>query len=181
MATPECSRTGTAIHRGSTGYRTASRYSVERHPRVLDSEGKMAAYADHDGVVPPVLNTGPTSWAPTGATFYTGTELPAWQHRFVVVGLINQSVCVVTLTPADAPLPPVEKDGRRFAGDWFHPAFTATSHRVLRNELGRVRHVAESPDGELYAITSNRDGRASEGFPRERDDVLVRLRPTAEK
>jgi glucose/arabinose dehydrogenase len=145
-----------------------------------DSDGEMGAYTDHEEVVPPVLNTADRSWAPTGATFYTGSGFPAWQHRFVVGGLISQSVWVVTLSPSDTPAPPVEENGRRFDADWFHPAFTATSHRMLQDELGRVRHVAQSPDGELYAITSNRDGRASGKFPRERDDVLVRLRPTTE-
>jgi hypothetical protein len=40
-----------------------------------------------------------------------------------------------------------------------------------------VRHLEQGPDGELYAVTSNRDGRAGEQFPTERDDRLVRLRP----
>lgn len=142
-----------------------------------DAGGEMAAYVDHDEVVPPLLNTGGTSWAPTGATFYTGTKFPAWHHRFVVGGLISQCLWVITLTPPDASPPPLGENGQRFDADWLHPAFTATAHQVLHDELGRVRHVAQSPDGELYAITSNRDGRATGPFPRERDDVLVRLSP----
>ncbi|MFC7194812.1 PQQ-dependent sugar dehydrogenase [Halosimplex aquaticum] len=45
----------------------------------------------------------------------------------------------------------------------------------MQDELGRIRHVEQSPDGDVYVITSNRDGRASGKFPTERDDVLVRL------
>jgi glucose/arabinose dehydrogenase len=142
-----------------------------------DPGGEMAAYADHDDIVPPLLNTDETSWAPTGATFYTGSAFPAWRHRFVVGGLVSQSIWVVTLTPPGTTPPPLGESGQRFDAEWFDTTFTATAHQVLRDELGRVRHVGQSPNGELYAITSNRDGRASDPFPRERDDVLVRLRP----
>ena len=54
--------------------------------------------------------------------------------------------------------------------------------RVTRNEalfdgrFGRVRTVVEGPDGALYALTSNRDGR---GSPREGDDKLLRIVPPA--
>jgi len=134
------------------------------------------SYAAHDEFVPPVVNTGPNrGWAPTGATFYTGSKLPAWRNRFVVGGLISQSLWVVTLTPSGSEGPPLDGEARRFDADWLHPDFTATAHRFLQDELGRVRHVAQSPDGDLYVITSNRDGRARGQFPRENDDVLVRL------
>jgi len=134
------------------------------------------SYTAHEEFVPPLVNTGPgTGWAPTGATFYTGEDVPAWQNRLVVGGLISQSVWVVTLTPSGSELPPLGGDAQRYDADWMHPAYTATAHRFLQDELGRVRHVAQSPDGELYAITSNRDGRARGKFPRETDDVLVRL------
>jgi len=133
------------------------------------------SYAAHEGFVRPVVNTGPNAgWAPTGATFYTG-ELPTWRNRFVVGGLASQSIWVVTLTPPGRDQPPLEGEARRYDADWLHPAYTATAHRVLQDELGRVRHVAQSPTGDLYAITSNRDGRARGEFPRENDDVLVRL------
>jgi glucose/arabinose dehydrogenase len=46
----------------------------------------------------------------------------------------------------------------------------------VTNPLGRIRHLEQGPDGQLYAITSNRDGRGGDGFPTERDDRLVRLR-----
>jgi len=140
-------------------------------------DDQWASYGSHEEFVPPVVNTGPSGgWAPTGATFYTGSDLPAWENRLIVGGLSSQSVWVVTVTPSSAQPPPLAK-GRRFDAGWMHPDYTATAHRTLRNELGRVRHVAQSPSGELYAITSNRDGRAKEGFPRETDDVLVRLTP----
>jgi glucose/arabinose dehydrogenase len=138
------------------------------------------SYTEHDDFIPPVLNTGPgNSWAPTGATFYDGDAIPAWQNRHIVAGLISQSVFIVTLTPPGGDPPPTDhQDARLFDADWLDDAYTATSHRILRDELGRVRYVTQSPSGDLYAITSNRDGRANEDspFPRERDDVLVRLK-----
>ncbi|WP_436936042.1 PQQ-dependent sugar dehydrogenase [Halovenus marina] len=139
-------------------------------------DDEYGSYPNHDDVRPPVVNTGPSSgWAPTGVTFYTGDSVPAFQNRYIVGGLISQSVYVVTLTPPDVELPSLDGESRRFDGDWTDDAYTATAHRILEDELGRVRHVTQSPSGDLYAITSNRDGRAEAPFPRERDDVLVRL------
>ncbi|MFT4923563.1 MAG: glucose/arabinose dehydrogenase, partial [Haloarculaceae archaeon] len=139
-------------------------------------DSEWESYANAEEIIPPVVNTGPGSgWAPTGATYYTGSDLSAWRNHFVVGGLISQSIWVVTLTPPTEQVPPLEGEARRFDADWMHPSMTATAHRMLQDELGRVRHVAQSPSGELYAITSNRDGRATGPFPREKDDVLVRL------
>jgi glucose/arabinose dehydrogenase len=140
-------------------------------------DDQWESYAAHDRVVPPLINTGPDlGVAPSGATVYTGSAIPAWRNRFLVGGLISQSLWVVTLSPPEAELPPANgEEAYRYDADWFDPAYTATAHRLLRDELGRVRHVAQSPSGDLYAITSNRDGRAEGRFPRESDDVLVRL------
>jgi glucose/arabinose dehydrogenase len=139
-------------------------------------DDQWESYATHDEFVPPLVNTGPDSgWAPTGATFYTGSAIPAWHNRFVVGGLASQSLWVVTLSPPGADLPPLDGEAHRYDAGWLHPGYTATAHRLLHDELGRVRHVTQGPSGEVYAVTSNRDGRASGKFPRETDDVLVRL------
>jgi glucose/arabinose dehydrogenase len=140
------------------------------------NDDEWGSYTEYDDVVPPLLNTGPgASWAPTGSTFYTGDDVSAWHNRYIVGGLISQSVWVVTLTPPGGELPPLDENARRFDADWLNDSYTVTAHRHLHDELGRVRYVTQSPAGEIYAITSNRDGRASGQFPRERDDVLVRL------
>jgi glucose/arabinose dehydrogenase len=114
-------------------------------------------------------------WAPSGAVFYRGEALPSLRNRYLVGTLASQQLKLFTLTPPDGELPPLGETGTRYDAEWLDDAYTVTSHDALTNELGRIRHVEEGPDGALYAITSNRDGRASGKFPLERDDVLVRI------
>ncbi|GGC16354.1 PQQ-dependent sugar dehydrogenase [Cellulomonas carbonis] len=52
------------------------------------------------------------------------------------------------------------------------PAGDPVAHLV--GALGRLRHVAVGPDGALWVLTNNTDGR---GDPRSGDDRLVRLLP----
>jgi len=124
----------------------------------------------------PLYNTANTSFAPSGALFYTGDAVPALTDRLLVGGLASQQLIVTTLTPSGGDLPPADEAYEQVVGaDWSDDAYAATVHTTLKDELGRIRHVEQSPDGEIYACTSNRDGRASDGFPRETDDVLVRI------
>jgi glucose/arabinose dehydrogenase len=48
------------------------------------------------------------------------------------------------------------------------------SQENLLQNYGRIRDVAEGPDGYLYFSTSNSDGR---GKPAEDDDRILRLEP----
>jgi glucose/arabinose dehydrogenase len=116
-----------------------------------------------------------STWAPSGAVFYHGDTVPALSNRYLVGVLAQQRIKVFTVTPPGGDLPPLGETGTRYDADWLDDAYTLTSHDALTGELGRVRHVEEGPDGALYAITSNRDGRANAPFPTERDDVLVRI------
>lgn len=122
----------------------------------------------------PVLSTLNRTWAPTGGVFYTGDSVPALRNRLLVGGLRSQQLNVVTLSPPDAELPPAE-NGWRHDADWLDDTYVATSHVLFENEFGRIRHVEQGPNGDLYFVTCNRDGRARKPFPVEGDDRLVRV------
>jgi glucose/arabinose dehydrogenase len=55
-------------------------------------------------------------------------------------------------------------DGRR----------VVSQENLLAGKYGRIRDVAEGPEGYLYFSTSNRDGR---GSPAKDDDRIIRLIP----
>ncbi|KKK74929.1 hypothetical protein LCGC14_2878840 [marine sediment metagenome] len=46
------------------------------------------------------------------------------------------------------------------------------SQKSILGGIGRIRDVNEGPDGNLYVITSNTDGK---GFPDSSDDKLLRI------
>ena len=46
------------------------------------------------------------------------------------------------------------------------------SQKSILSGIGRIRDVAQGPDGYLYVITSNTDGK---GFPTSSDDKLMRI------
>jgi glucose/arabinose dehydrogenase len=135
---------------------------------------KKNAYLGVSGVHRPLANSGEPSWAPTGSLFYTGDAVPSLSNRMLVGGLHSQQLLIATLTTPDGTLPPLGEGGRH-DGDWSDDAYTVTTHTALADDFGRIRHVEQGPEGEIYLITSNRDGRARDPFPTERDDVLVRL------
>lgn len=134
--------------------------------RIDDGFGSYAG-SDHPAPV-----AAAPDWAPSGAVFYTGDDLPRLRNRLLVGTLLGQQVVALTLTGGRL------GDGydRYYDGDGFDDAYRAASTTLLDDEVGRIRHLEQGPDGGLYAITSNRDGRAGEGFPTGRDDRLLRIR-----
>jgi glucose/arabinose dehydrogenase len=117
-----------------------------------------------------------SSWAPSGCVFYTGDSVPSLQGRLLVGGLISQQLNVFTIAQDTERLADGHETGHD--ADWMDEQYHAASTPLLSDELGRIRHVEQGPNGDLYAVTSNRDGRATGKFPTERDDKLVRIRPT---
>ncbi len=82
----------------------------------------------------------------------------------------------------------VTRRGSRWTGDFLFAALRGEQLRrlgfrggrivsdvpLLRGRYGRLRTVVEGPDGALYVLTSNRDGR---GSPRQGDDRILRISP----
>ncbi len=92
--------------------------------------------------VDPLVEWEPAEASPSGATVAAGS--------FWVAGLRGQRLWQVPL------------DGEEVG--------TPVSH--LDGQLGRLRLVTEAPDGSLWVVTNNTDGR---GEPRDGDDRIVRL------
>jgi glucose/arabinose dehydrogenase len=82
----------------------------------------------------------------------------------------------------------VTRPGSRWAGDFIFACLRGEQLRrlvfsgdrvvadepLLQNRYGRLRTVVEGPHGDLFALTSNRDGR---GAPVAGDDRILRIRP----
>ena len=91
--------------------------------------------------------------APSGGTFVR-EKGSAWTGSFVFAALVGEQLRRVKL------------DGEK-----------ATANEALfEGAFGRLRTVTEGPDGALYALTNNTDGR---GSPREGDDRILRIVPPA--
>ena len=86
--------------------------------------------------------------APSGATFLTGRS--AWKGDYVLAALRGQELRRLSF-----------EDGR-----------VVVDEPLLQGAYGRLRTVVEAPDGSLYVLTSNRDGR---GAPRTGDDRVLRV------
>ena len=93
--------------------------------------------------------------APSGASFYTGAAIPGFRNDFFFATLRGEHLRRLRFDPADP---------MRIIGD----------ERLLQSRFGRLRDVVSGPDGALYFLTSNRDGR---GSPTADDDRIVRLVP----
>jgi glucose/arabinose dehydrogenase len=102
------------------------------------------------GLESPLLEYTPAC-APASGAFYRASVFPQFKGNFFFGCLRGERMIRVTL------------DGRR-----------VVSQEDLIKNYGRIRDVAEGPDGYLYFSTSNRDGR---GKPAEDDDRILRLVP----
>jgi len=86
------------------------------------------------------------SIAPSGMTFYTGDRFPGWRNS-LFIGALKFEL-----------LARLELDGR----------VVLDEERLLEGELGRIRAVEQGPDGYLYLLTDERNGR------------LLRLEPASQ-
>ncbi|MBI2957355.1 MAG: PQQ-dependent sugar dehydrogenase [Chloroflexi bacterium] len=104
-----------------------------------------------EGMVVPVKHSGRAeTWAPSGATFVSGGR---WDGSLLFVGLRGETLY-------------------RLLPDRADPSRTLAFEKYFAGRFGRLRDVAQGPDGSLYILTNNRDGR---GSPRQGDDRILRL------
>ena len=103
------------------------------------------------GMESPLLEYTPAC-APASGMFYRGSAFPQFTGNFFFGCLRGERIIRVVL------------DGRR----------VVSQENLLESKYGRIRDVAEGPDGYLYVSTSNRDGR---GSPASDDDRILRLVP----
>jgi aldose sugar dehydrogenase len=101
------------------------------------------------GLESPLLEYTPAC-APASAMFYRGSTFPSFRGNFFFGCLRGELIIRVTL------------DGRK----------VVSQENLLQEKYGRIREMAEGPDGAIYFSTSNRDGR---GKPASDDDRIIRL------
>ena len=104
------------------------------------------------GLESPLLEYTPAC-APASGAFYRGSGFPRFKGNFFFGCLRGEMLIRVVL------------DGRKVLGQ-----------EGIVKEYGRIRDVAEGPDGAIYFSTSNRDGR---GKPASDDDRIIRLVPVS--
>ena len=114
-------------------------------PRVIGGDAQK-------GMISPVLHTGHETWAPSGAAFYDSDAIPQWTGKYFVATLRGSHLHVVDFGPG----------GKEVLGH----------EKILEREFGRLRDVAVGPDGGLYILTSNQDGR---GVPQDNDDRILKI------
>jgi glucose/arabinose dehydrogenase len=100
-----------------------------------------------DKFINPVVCYDP-SLEPGGIVFYIGDKLE-----------YKDSLIMATLRGANLYKLDMGEDG-------------VLSQKSMLSGVGRIRDVSEGPDGYLYVITSNTDGK---GFPDKTDDKLIRI------
>ena len=103
------------------------------------------------GMEAPLLEYTPAC-APGSGMFYRGAAFPEFRGNYFFGCLRGVRIIRVTL------------DGRR----------VVTQENLLEGKYGRIRDIAEGPDGYLYFSTSNKDGRGSAAAD---DDRIIRLVP----
>ena len=103
------------------------------------------------GLEPPLLEYSPAC-APASGMFYNADKFPEFMGNFFFGCLRGTRIIRVVL------------DGRK----------VVSQENMLSGSFGRIREMAEGPDGYIYFSTSNRDGR---GSPATEDDRIMRIVP----
>ncbi len=113
----------------------------------VEGEGGEPEYID------PIAVFSTDEASPSGAEIPKDSAIPQWDGDFFMAALRGERLWRLELGP----------DGS-----------VTEREELLRGEYGRLRHVAQAPDGSLWVLTNNRDGR---GDPVPEDDRIIRLAP----
>jgi glucose/arabinose dehydrogenase len=113
----------------------------------VEGEGGNPNYID------PISTWTTDEASPSGVEILKGGAIPQWEGDFFMAALRGQRLYRLDLDESGA---------------------VVGQEELLQGEAGRLRHVAQAPDGSLWILTSNRDGR---GNPVPDDDRILRLGP----
>lgn len=102
-----------------------------------------------EGLISPLLEYTPAC-APASAMFYNGAVFPSFKGNFFFGCLRGTRIIRVVL------------NGRN----------VVSQENLLEGNFGRIREMAQGPDGFIYFATSNRDGRGSSA---DDDDKILRI------
>ncbi len=95
----------------------------------------ISSETEAPGITPPLYYWDP-SIAPSGMTFYSGSDFPEWQGDLFVGALKYQLIARLDI-----------EDGQ-----------VVGEERLIEGEIGRIRDVKQGPDGFIYILTDSSDG-----------------------
>ncbi len=104
-----------------------------------------------DGMETAIIQYSPAV-APASGMFYRGDLFPELKGNFLFGALKGEAIIRLVL------------DKRKIVAQ----------EKLFLKTYGRIREIAEAPDGSIYFSTSNRDGR---GNPAKEDDRILRIVP----
>jgi glucose/arabinose dehydrogenase len=112
--------------------------------------------AGEEGFVDPIFVRQPAEASWSGLAVLTDGAIPQWEGDLLVAALRGERLWRLTLDDAGA---------------------IVESEELFVGELGRLREVVQAPDGALWVLTNNRDGR---GDPADDDDRIIRIAPAGQ-
>jgi glucose/arabinose dehydrogenase len=107
-----------------------------------------------EGLNSPVLEFTPAI-APSGILYYSGDMFPQFTNKLLVAALKGEGIFELSI-------------------DQKNPKTISGFEKNKDISVGRIREIAQSPDGSIYFATSNQDGR---GKKRSNDDKIYKLVP----
>lgn len=127
---------------------------------MFDTSEELAALAKKNNMTEPIRPWTPVI-APAGLAYYGHSTVAGWENSLLLVTLKSQSLRVLKL------------------GTNNHSV--QEEHVYFSNKYGRMRAVLTTPNGDIYLSTSNRDWNPQPGFPKQKDDRIIRLRVSKDK